>query len=117
VSAASGMRVAYGRLDVFSNLAEKARRATLDGDERNLDVLSKLLRLLEQQERATASLDALEFQTLLKTRCSVSSYELDFLRQELQLGRPGAGTIDLLGRIATALARERSALANRISGG
>ena len=111
MSAASGMRVAYGRLDVFSNLAEKARRATLDGDERNL------LRLLEQQERATASLDALEFQTLLKTRCSVSSYELDFLRQELQLGRPGAGTIDLLGRIATALARERSALANRISGG
>ena len=117
MSVASGLLVSYGRLDVFSALTEQARRASLDAGPSSKDAVERLLQLLEPQERQSASLDALEFQTLLKSRCGVTDGELEGLRRAMSAPTVPEQSRALLTRISNDLARERSALASRISGG
>ena len=117
MSTASGLLAAYGRLEFFSSLTESARRSSVLTSEEHNEALMELIRLLEPQERASASLDALEFQTLLRSRCSVTNDEFQALRLSATDGVFKSQTAEVLSRISRALAKERSDIAGRISGG
>lgn len=117
MSAVSGLLAAYTRLNSFSALTEKARRDDDANMSSRQDACLELCRLLAPQERETASLDALEFQTILRSRCGVSQPELEALRSAIENGDSLGSSVDVLEKISRSLIRERSAMAGRISGG
>lgn len=117
MSAVSGLFAAYTRLNSFSTLTETARRPEGAKPSEQEDARSELVRLLSPQKRETASLDALEFQTLLKARCGVSPSELEALRLAVENGSELGSSAEILEKISRSLIRERSAIAGRIAGG
>lgn len=117
MSAVSGLCAAYTRLNRFSVLTETARREDASQASAQMDARMELVRLLAPQERETASLDALEFQTLLRARCGVSVTDLDALRCAVTEGADLGSCTSVLEKISRSLMRERSAMAGRISGG
>ena len=117
MSTVSGLFAAYNRLQSFSTMTEAARRAEGADTSEQDEARKELVRLLSPQERETATLDALEFQTLLKARCGVSQSELEDLRMAVTTGAELGSSSVVLEKISRSLIRERSAMAGRIAGG
>ena len=75
------LSVVADRLDQYSLMATRARRAMLSLDVSDTKPLSAFADLLEPQERESAALDAIVFQVFLRTRLGFSKADCGISRE------------------------------------
>lgn len=107
------LSVVVDRLDQYSLMATRARRAMLSLKAPDTASLSAFADLLEPQERDSAALDAVVFQVFLKTRLGFKEADLRELRQDLLGGSISEETCERLRSIAESLENERSSVRHR----
>lgn len=110
------LSVVADRLDEYSLMATKARRATLSLSTPDTTSLSAFADLLVPQKRENATLDAVVFQVFLRTRLGFKDADLRELRQSLLDGSISEKTSERLRSIGESLENERTSARHRYGG-